>query len=335
MGNTPDLEATATVRIRLRRALALTLIIATSTFVGSQSFAGHLLLTPPVAADVGSGSANGPSRGTGAVGGSKNFSVQDFEASIGGRYGGFDIAVLDSRGIQSNNSGSPIVIVDLMVRNSTDKQLRLPEAFLALESTDNGRQIPINRFEYTEHSTRLVVEPGVIQSATAVVRLPPRYVADPSFYRLMVAEPFRQPLLLSISDSDGLGPAGVETGVELAVDTSDAPGVSVLDLASSYNHRGYRSQVDHQLMILTADVEVQSNATAHDLSKSRWWRAVSGDYEASAAVVEVESVVGSTVRLQVVFEVPSAVEDLSIVTGGGSSGVVHRLDVAAVDTVAP
>ena len=331
MGDTPDLEATATLQTKLRRALALTLIVATASVVGSQNISGRYFFAAPVAADSGGEVATGQSSGSSAVGGNFNsFSADDFESAIGGRYGGFDVAILDSRGIETNNSGYPIIVVDVAIRNSTDRQLRLPESMFGLQA-DTGRVIPIERFEYTDHSTRLIIEPGLIQTATLVVRLPPLLPAEPDLYRLHVAVPFREPLLLPIHEADDhTQPEGVDTGAEVAIELSPTSNLKVLELASTYNHRAYRSRIDHHLVTLTVDLTPGPDSTVDHIADPRWWRLETGDQQLTAATVEVSKTAASSVRATIVFEPPASALQLTLVAGPTDAGATLAANLTLV-----
>ena len=313
MGTTPDLETT--VRVRFGRALALTLIIATALLVGSQNTSGRLFLTPPVAADAGAAGPAVQSRGTGV----------DFESAIGGRYGGFDVAVLNSRGLQTNSSGVPIIVTEIAVRNATDRELRLPESLFGLQS-ESGEHFPIQRFDHTEFSTRLVLAPGVIHTATAVVRLPPLARADLDLYRFRVAEPFRTPLLLPLV-AESLSPAdGVDSALNVGIALSESSDVSVLELTSTLNHRAYRAPVGQHLVTLTVDVASGPGTTLADISKSRWWSLIFDDQVISPSLVTIEAQTGTSGQVTTVFEVPLDVPQLSLVTGEADAAV-HRADL--------
>ena len=332
MGTTPDLEAAAIVQIKFRRALALALVVATISFVGTHNMSGQLFFTAPVAADTGSQGTAEQSQGS-AVAGSDSFSADDFESSIGGRYGGFDVAVLSARGLPVNNSGAPIVAVELAVRNATNRQLRLPESMFGLQ-TEPGALVPIHRFEHTEHSTRLVIEPGTITTATLVVRLPLRSTTDIDLYRLAIGEPYRQPLLLPLVREPAVaGASGVTTGSEIGIEPNPSTKLTVLDLASTYNHRAYRALVDHHLLVLTADVELGTNTPADVVAKSGWWSVVFDDQRIAAARVEIDSLTGSSIRVTVVFETPVAVSRLALVTGEGGSADIHQADLSFSSTL--
>jgi hypothetical protein len=153
-----------------------------------------------------------------------------------------------------------------------------------------------------------------------VIRLPPLLAAVPSLYRLQIAEPYREPLVLPINADPALPPsAGVATGAELTIGSSPTDGATLLELKSTYNHRAYRARSGHHLVVLTADIPTGTDASSESVAKSRWWSVVLADEPAEAAVpaasVAIDGFSDGSTRVTVVFEVPISASELTVVTG--------------------
>jgi hypothetical protein len=176
------------------------------------------------------------------------------------RYGGLDIALLDIRPIPDNNSGSPIIVIDLVVGNDAQSTVRLPEGYLHLIS-ETERVVPLSRFEFADFRDRLVLEPGDTQRALAVFKLGPAASADPADYDLSIGESGRWPVIVPlVGDAPpSTLPRPLSVSEAAAANNDDGATwgrhrLTVIDAVTTLDHGAFRAATGDHLAVVTVKV---------------------------------------------------------------------------------
>lgn len=173
-------------------------------------------------------------------------------------YAGLRIALVDARAIPINQTGRPIIVVDVGVENLSDRQARIPLAMLQLVRPD-GRTFTADRFEYTRYTNRLTIDSGSIEQALMVFKLPPGQTGPVSAYQLEIGETGRWPVRLGLDGS----PTEADFPLDLALagDATDLAPVSyqglrveLLGAVTALEHGVYRAPIGRHLAVFTVRV---------------------------------------------------------------------------------
>lgn len=275
----------------------------------------------------------------------------DFYAYPNASYAGMDLAVLDARVVPRFQTGSPIAVVELGVRNQTNQQARLPMKMVRLVGP-NGTKVDLDRFEYTDFSTRMVIERGQTALGLAVFLLPVGASTDTSEYHLEIAENGRWPVSVPLSGDVTLPADAYPQPLEVAsvAGQLEARGLDIelTEATSALEYGVYRASVGNHLAVVTVEITgSQPDATAA-LDRELWTlvesklggnRNVISQKEKRAirvlssepTVAQTASVAGSdgvtaaevTVTLQLVFSYSTESSKLALRFGlpGSSQGV--------------
>lgn len=240
----------------------------------------------------------------------------EFEQLPAVRYGGLDVAFMDARPIPQNNSGQPIIVVDLAVRNTTAQQVRLTAQEIDLLQTD-GTATPMVRFEYTEHANRLVLNPGETQQALAVFKLGAVIGVDLDGFSLHIGEEGRWPEILPLDGTvapaafpqplENLNPEAEPTDLgDLSVELADAS--TVLEYGV------YRARVGTHLAVISVLVSGSVDSGPFD---QELWSLQDGDDQRQAlrATVGQRSAEDGTVAVELVFPYSTEASELELFVG--------------------
>lgn len=178
------------------------------------------------------------------------------------RYGGLEVVKLDARSIPQNNSGAPIIVVDLAVRNITDTEARLPQGLLELVDVE-GRSVALTRFEFTDFRDRLVIPAGQVERTLAVFKLSTAASTDLGLYQLHIGELGRWPVVIPLA-GDPLPsllprPIAVLGGEAASTVAYDDYQLTVLDATTTLNHGSYRATTDEYVAVITLAVAPDPN----------------------------------------------------------------------------
>ena len=231
-------------------------------------------------------------------------------------YAGTTVALIDARTIPINQTGRPIMVVDLAVENRSDVQARVPLTMLTLVRPD-GRTFTAERFEYTEFSNRLAVDAGEVEQALVVFMLPPGQTGPTSGYQLEVGEAGRWPVSLGLDGSvseaafpQELALADGSVGVEPA--QYQGLRVELLDAVTALEHGVYRAPIGRHLAVMSVRVVGASTGLDRNL-----WTVVdrNGESRAIRADVVESSQDGTDAVVELVFSYSTDVSDLSLFVG--------------------
>ncbi len=193
----------------------------------------------------------------------------DFDSLPSVRYAGIDVGLLAARVVPDNRTGRPIVIAEIAVRNTSSVQARLLLRMVQLAGPD-GELIAADRFDYTDHRSRLVVEPGAVDRGLLVFKLGPGRPPILSDYRLQIGEEGRWPADLPL---DGpVPPALYPLPLEVTADEpTDYRGLSItlLDARSALQYRLYRARIGQHLALIEVSISGPSTLVA-SLDRSAW-----------------------------------------------------------------
>lgn len=231
-------------------------------------------------------------------------------------YAGIKVALIDARAIPVNQTGRPIVVVDLAIENQSDVQARVPLAMLKLVRTD-GRTFTAERFEYTEHSNRVSISPGDVDQALVVFKLPPGRTGAVSSYELEIGEAGRWPVMLGLDGSASepdfpqpLALADSSVGAEAA--QYQGLRVELLDAVTALEHGVYRAPVGQHLAVISVRVVGASAG----IDRNLWTMAdQNGESRAIRASIVEASADGTDATVEVVFSYSTGMSELSLFVG--------------------
>ncbi len=256
----------------------------------------------------------------------------EFDSFPGITYAGLDLALMNARSIPRNNSGQPIIVADLAVRNATSAQIRLSRQEISLTSKD-GVSVALDRFEYAEYGTRLVVEPGETQQVLAVFKLRGSMDSSIAEYSLQVAERGRWPESLPL---DGpVAPSAYPRPLEV-VSEADEPArhedlvVGMTDAATALEYGVYRSAVGEHLAIVTVSVSGAPGALDRGGLDRGLWALSDGQelHRALKATAGERSLDGNTASIELVFAYGTEASELELFIGGAPDGAEDGSEVA-------
>ncbi len=253
---------------------------------------------------------------------------EGFEQLNSVQYAGIDIAIIEARLVPRNSSGRPIIVVELAVRNGRTQQLRLPDEMLTLVNDANERIEPIevHRFEYTRFTDRLVIEPGGMEQAAVVFRLPPMTEPNLDEFTLTISESGRLPVEMPLdgelrTDTFPQDLAADDFGPIIVGDLTATVSSAVSDL----DYAAYRALEGHHMVVVDIMVEAPTRArSALDVAAQRgYWALQTGDGSSSQEVeparVEVLGTravgLNRSSDLRLVFEVEAGYGELDLVVG--------------------
>lgn len=264
--------------------------------------AAVLLVGAVVRYDLVAASDLGPLAGTSevAAGGGGGLAAADseFYSYPNTRYAGVDLAVLDARIVPRFQTGAPIAIVELGVRNQTGLQARLPTKMIRLVGP-NGVNIELDRFEYTRYASRMVVEPGSSGSGLAVFHLATAASENLSDYHIQIAENGRWPASLPLSNDVSLPansfprPLQVTTASVLKDETGEdsiggegsgtasLPGfedltIELAEATDALEYGVYRAPIGEHLAVVTVEI-TGAVADASAAADCRQWTLVESE----------------------------------------------------------
>jgi hypothetical protein len=298
-----------------------------------------------------------------AAGGESDYTAveSDFSAYPNTSYAGMELAVIDARIVPRYQTGSPIAIVELGVRNLNDRQARLPAKMVRLVGP-NGTHIPLDRFEYTDFSNRIVVEPGETARSLAVFQLATGASVGVGDYQLQVAENGRWPATVPLSSTASFPANPYPQPLEaLASPSSDGPirfgdlDIELVEASQALEFGAYRASVGQHLAVVTVEVTGLPVDVGPALDRQLWTlvdsklgpsRNIVSQRQnravrlASEVIPEPErvstastgTVYPTTVRLQLVFSYSTESSRLSLRVGGTADGQsVAEFEVQAVN----
>lgn len=240
----------------------------------------------------------------------------DLDGVASVEYAGLTIALVHVRAIPVNQTGRPIMVVDLAIENRSAVQARIPLAMLELVGP-TGRVVAADRFEYTDFGNRLVINPQQVEQVLAVFKLPPGEVGSPGDYTLKVAEAGRWPVELGLDGS--VSELAFPTPLSL---TSDSAGrepiqyqglrVELLDATTDLEHGVYRAPIGRHLAVVTVRVIGPSSGSDRQL-----WRLVdnNGQNRAIRASIIESKLGGLDTTVELVFSYSTDVSELSLMIG--------------------
>lgn len=318
-GSMPTAVTTPQSFRRLQIAwVALTAILATGLL--SVGLSGDLRSAQP-----GQGSAA-------EVAGPSNLNLEDGRQAHA-HYGGADLNLVNARPVPVNSSGRPIIVVDFEAQNTTDFQLRLPKRHFSLvkaADTDRSitaaggadlRVIDVDRFEYSDYSDRIVLEPGETAEATAVFKLLPGESTDLDDYNLQVTEagrwPATIPLVGSAEPDQALLPlAFADPTQSNAVTEFGQSQISILDSESSLDFGSYRALSNEHLALFVVEIAGDDVDLVEAAKQTSFWELSVGDQARQAMRVEVGDQSDGSTTFVVVFTYP--IESTDLVLHGDS-----------------
>ncbi len=258
----------------------------------------------------------------------------DFDAYQNVSYAGLDLALVEARVVPNNRSGQPIVVVELAVRNNSRVQARLPLNMINLVGP-GGQVSELDRFEYTAHASRMVVEAGKTERGLAVFKLPVHSSLRLSDFELQIAEAGRWPAGLPL---DGEAPEPPYPG-PLAVTFHNEEAryrgltVELSGAATALEYGVYRAAVGQHLAVVTVTV-TGSPVSSMGTVERDLWTLVDGVTERRAirAIAGQRPVGGNSVTMQLVFAYSTESSELELVVGGPEERqTVARFEVQAFE----
>lgn len=231
-------------------------------------------------------------------------------------YAGLTVALIDARTIPVNQTGRPIMVVDLAIENRSDVQARVPLAMLTLVRPD-GRTFEAERFEYTEYSNRLTVGSGAVEQALVVFKLSPGPTGPTSGYQLEIGEAGRWPVSLgldgSVTEADFPQTLELVDG-SVGAEPAQYQGlrVELLDAVTALEHGVYRAPVGRHLAVISVRVVGASSGLDRNL-----WTVVDrkGESRAIRASIVESSEDGTDATVELVFSYSTDVSELSLFVG--------------------
>lgn len=219
----------------------------------------------------------GPLTGTAevAAGGEADFFATDsvFYAYPNTSYAGIDLAVIDARIVPRYQTGAPIAIVELGVRNQTGLQSRLPTKLFQLVGP-NGVHIDLDRFEYTEHTSRMVVESGQTARGLAVFQLAAAASENLADYHLQIAETGRWPasVLLDSSVTPPANPYPQPLEASAAGERLEFDGLTIelTEATQALEYGVYRAPIGRHLAVVTLEITGSPTDAAAAVDRQLW-----------------------------------------------------------------
>ncbi len=277
--------------------------------------------------------------------------ADEFDPASTIHYAGLDMALIGARAIPENNSGRPIVVADLAVRNSSNHQIRIPLNLIRLVSADDV-VTPLARLDYAENSERLVLDPGESQLALAVFKLRTPLEDDLGLYEIQVGEDgrwpenlplqgevlpsaFPRPLLPEVAggafdDAELSAPA--DEVFEVMVEHGGFD-ITVTAAETALQYGPYRAPIGRHLAVIT--VEVSGNpATVEAITGSgNFWTLDDGatDHRVIRSEVLDRSVDGSSVTRLLVFSYGTESSNVTLLAGDGRSTEIASYPVQAFE----
>lgn len=277
--------------------------------------------------------------------------ADDFDPESTIHYGGLDMALLGARSIPENNSGQPIIVADLAVRNASDHQIRVPLNLIRLVSVDDV-VTPLTRLDYAENSERLVLDPGESQLALAVFKLRGSMDEDLSLYEIQVGEDgrwpenlplegevlpsaFPRPLLPEIAAEpfdDAELSAVVDESLLVAV-RHDGYGITVTEAETALQYGPYRAPIGRHLAVITVEVAGDPASVEEVTGSEDFWILDDGadEHRVVRSVVTNRTDDGSRVSRQLVFSYSTESSNLRLIAGEGLSTEIASYPVQAVE----
>ncbi|MGH1488731.1 MAG: hypothetical protein ACRBK7_04940 [Acidimicrobiales bacterium] len=290
----------------------------------------------------------GPLAGTSevAAGNDASFAAVDseFDTYPNTRYAGVDLAVIDARIVPVNQTGAPIAVIELGVRNNNSTQARLPLKMVSLIGP-NGVQTELDRFEYTEYSTRMVVEPWSTDRGLAVFKLSVAASVSLADYHLQIAENGRWPVTVPLDSSALPRAEAYPQALEIALiaDQLNYRGMSLelIEAFTALEYGVYRAPIGRHLAVITVDI-TGSPASAMGTVESELWtlteskvggnnnivsqndsraiRALAGENPVDGSTVtDATGAVTTTARVHLVFSYSTEASRLSLQIGGADA----------------
>ncbi len=274
------------------------------------------------------------------IAGPSNLNLEDGRPAHA-HYGGADLNLVNARPVPVNSSGRPIIVVDFEARNTTGFQLRLPKRHFSLvKAGDRGRPnqtaeesdlrvIEIDRFEYSDYSDRIVLEPGETAQTTAVFKLLPGETTDLEDYSLQITEAGRWPATIPLVGSADADPALLPLAFadptqSAAVTEFGQSQISVLDSESSLDFGSYRARSDEHLAVFVVEVAGDDIDLVEAAKQSSFWELSIGERARHAMRVEVGDQTDDSTTFVVVFTYPTDSTDLVL---HGDSGQLQLAEL--------
>lgn len=248
------------------------------------------------------------------------------------RYAGLDIALVNARPVPVNNAGVPIVVVELALRNTTSVQARVPTTLLNLVGP-HGALTRTDRFEYSEHDSRVVINAGRTEEVLAVFKLDTSLGTDLEGYQLQVGERGRWPETMALVgeiEASAYPRALENTGPEPGPVTVDGLDFELIDAHSDLEYGVYRAAIDQHLAVMTVSATAGIGTPARPLPPSARWTLTDnhGDHQPIRATVGTPSEDGTAVDIELVFAYSTEASQLTLRVGqSGHRPVVARFDV--------
>lgn len=254
------------------------------------------------------------------------------------RYAGTEVALVRARAIPENRSGAPIIVVELAVRNTANVQVRMPVSMFDLIGPD-AVVAPADRFEFTDHGDRLVIEPGRTEPGSVVFKLRPRSSLELDRYVLQIGEQGRWPVHLPL---DGMVPPAVYPQ-PLEADTGERARfrgltVELTQAATALEYGVYRAAIGQHLAVMT--VTVSGSPTSSFAIERGLWTLVDGDGTADggterraiAAVPGLRAPESDEVTMELIFAYSTESSDLTLLVGPSDQRqLVARFGVQAFE----
>lgn len=277
--------------------------------------------------------------------------ADEFDPASTIHYAGLDLALIDARAIPENNSGRPIIVADVAVRNSSNHQIRIPLNLIRLVSADDV-VTPLTRLDYAENTERLVLDPGESQLALAVFKLRTPLEEDLSLYGIQIGEEgrwpenlplegevlpsaFPRPLLPEAAagpfdDAELSAPPAEESQLTVQHGGFD---ITVTAAETALQYGPYRAPIGQHLAIITVEVS-GSPASVEAITGSRnFWALDDGATDQRVLRSEVldRSVDGTSVTRQLVFSYSTESSNVTLTAGDGRSTEIASYPVQAFE----
>ncbi|MEM7275389.1 MAG: hypothetical protein AAF547_20105 [Actinomycetota bacterium] len=262
--------------------------------------------------------------------GSQLAAVTDGQASV--RYAGLELSLLEARAVPVNQSGRPIVVVDLAIRNLADVPVRIVPSMLRLVRPD-GQVVEPDRFDYTERPDLIVLEPGGAVSALVVYKLGAAPVGLVSAHRLEIGEPGRWPVSIgldgTVAEDRFPQPLAIDPTAGSPTATYQGLEVELLDARTALEHGVYRAPIGRHLAMATVEVIGPSAA----IDRHLWTLTdVDGQRRALQADVTETSPSGDVATVELVFSYSTESSELSLMVGrSGVQDEVARFEVKSFE----
>ncbi|MGI9595674.1 MAG: hypothetical protein ACR2QK_05920 [Acidimicrobiales bacterium] len=260
--------------------------------------------------------------------------ASDFDSYAAVRYAGTDVALIDARSIPTNLSGHPIVVAELAVRNNSTVQARVPVNMISLVGP-GGQATELDRFEYTDHAYRMVIDPGRTERGLAVFKLPVHASPQLNDYVLQIAERGRWPVSLPLEGPAAAAIYPQPLEAEGAEERARYRGLTVelTEATTALEYGVYRAPVGRHLAVVNVTV-TGSPAGSLGTVERDLWTLLDGEAEERAirAIVGRRPVGGNSVDMQLVFAYSTESSELTLTVGGpGERQTVAVFEVQAFE----